>query len=59
LRTKGSGKRRSSPGLCDPVLVSAAAQHGRLFAVIDDSGNLFEIGRALQVKTPSSELENA
>jgi metal-sulfur cluster biosynthetic enzyme len=59
LRAKGSGKRRSPPGLRDAVLVSAAAQHGGLFAVIDDPGNLFEIGRALQVQTAEAASSRA
>ena len=40
------GQRLPAPTLRGSVLVSATAQHGGLFAVVDDPGNLFKVGLA-------------
>jgi hypothetical protein len=43
LGTEGPDKRLSPAGLGDPVFISATAQHGGLFAEIDDVVNLVQI----------------
>jgi hypothetical protein len=46
LGAKRPGKRLPSPTLGGSVLVSATAQHGGLFAVVDDPGNLVNVAVA-------------